>query len=465
MDSFIKVSEDNIFINIDQQKSDIPKADIQDFCSKINSHNASIGVIGLGYSGLQFAVNLASVGFTVTGIDFNTEKTDKINRGESYIENVSSDTLKELVADDKLFAVHDMNVLPEQDIIIISDQIPSQHPMNRDLSFLMAVIENIIAGLEKPQLVIIDTALVPGTTRDVLFPLFADQHKQINKDFFLALSPERIDPGNTKVAFSLIPRVVAGMTHESRVLAATLMKTICRQVIEVSSPLVAETVKFLENSYRWVNMALVNEMMVMCNKMGISIWEVIQAVKSNPFEYFRHLPSPGVGYTSQYNQEPFELLWKKALANLKYDILGKAIEINTYVTQGFIIEKIADLLNEQKKCLNGANILIIGVANKKDLAEWNESPAVDIIKVLVEKKVNVYYHDPYIPHLPLGGSQLALNSIELKDDMLGWIDLCVILMDHSNVDFEKIAKSARFILDTKNATHQISAPKEHIKLL
>ncbi|MEW6534675.1 MAG: nucleotide sugar dehydrogenase [Candidatus Auribacterota bacterium] len=466
MDSYIKVSEDSLYINIENDVSNgNPAPDIQEFLNKIENKNVTVGVIGLGYSGLQIATALASSGISVTGIEFDREKVKKINRGVSYIENVSSETLGKLVETDRLYAVHDMAVLSELDVVIISDQIPSRHPLNKDISFMMALMEKIIASLEKPQLIIIDTVMVPGTTRDVLYPLFVEQKKSVNADFFLAVAPERTDPGNKKMSVSMIPRVVAGITKESRILASALLQHVTKQTVQVSSPLAAEMVKFFENSYRWVNSALVNEMMMMCNKLGISVWEVMHAVKSNPFDYFRYLPSPGYGVTSQYNEEPFELFWKKALSGLRYDILGKAIDINTYITRDFIVDMISELLNDQKKCLNGANILIVGIANKKDVGEWNESSAVEIIKVLINKKVNVYYHDPLISHVTIGKGHDTLSSIALNAEMLAWVDLTVILMDHSDINFETIVEHAPLILDTKNVTHGIKGDKKNIKVI
>ncbi len=467
MDSSIKVSGDNIYLNMDNGKgvSDVKAVDIEDFIGRIDTKDVSIGVIGLGYSGLQLAVAFASAGFKVTGIEFNRDRARQINKGHSYVENISSEKVKKLVQEDKLFVVYDFDVLSELDVIIISDQIPSQFPINKDVSFIMAVIEKIIDAMEKTQLIIIDTVTLPGTCGEVIFPVFAEQKKEINKDFFLALSPERIEPGNLNVKFSLIPRIVSGLTSESRVLASKLFHTITKQVIEVSSPKVAETAKLLENAYRWVNTALVNEMMMMCNKLGISIWEVIRAVRTNPFEHFHFVPGPGYGTTSRYNDEAFSLSWKKVMDELKYDILDKAIEINTYTTTRYVIERISDLLNSRKKCLNGSNILLVGVSSKRDISDWNESSALEIIKMLLDKKVNVYYHDPLVKTVKLEKMGVALSSVNLDEDMLKWVDSVVILMDHKKIDFEKIVKHASLILDTRNVTGKLKGDKSNINVL
>lgn len=465
MDSFIKVSEDNIYLNINNQKAQIESVDVSDFLNRIKDRKLSVGIIGLGYSGLQLAVAFASAGFTVTGIEFDKNKAKQVNNGHSYIENILSEDLKKLVDEDSLFAVHDFQVLPELDVIIISDQIPSNFPVNKDASYIMAVVENIISSMQKTQLIIFDTVLLPGMCEEVILPLFTEQNKMLNSDFFLAVSPERIDPGNKNYKFSLTPRVVSGLTKESRILASALFKTAVKQIVEVSSVRVAEMSKLLENAYRWVNVALINEMMIMCNKLGINIWEVIKGVKSNPYEYFHFVPSPGYGSSSHYNEEQFSLSWKKGISEFKYDLLDRAIEINTSVVIAYVQGKIIDLLNSQKKCLNNSNILIVGVSAKKDIREWNESPAVELIRFLIERKANVYYHDPLVKTIKLEKPEISLSSIDLSDEMLKWVDIVIILMDHQKIDFEKIVASAPLILDTRNATEKVKGEKTNVVLL
>jgi len=262
----------------------------------------------------------------------------------------------------------------------------------------------------------------------------------------------------------MIPRVVSGITTESRALASLLFKQVVSQVVELSSPVTAEMVKFLENSYRWVNYALVNEMMIMCNMLGVSVWEVVKGVRSNPLEYFRFLPGPGCGSSSQYSEEQFSLVWKKSFSELNYDLLDNAIKINTYVATRYILERIIDLLNSKKMCLNDSNILIVGVANRRDVSEWNESPSVEIIKMLVDKKANIYYHDPLVPKLKTENNEVSLSSVDLSDDMLKWVDLVVILTDHTDVDYEEILKKAPLIFDTRNVTEKIKGKKSNVIL-
>lgn len=465
MDSFIKVSDDSLYIDIEDDRNDIPPVDIREFKQKIDNRSLSIGVIGLGYSGLQVAAAFADAGFTVTGIEFDQQKAADLNAGSSHIAQVPPAKLKALIDEDKFYAASDFDVLPELDVVIICDQMPVKSPKNKDISFIMAIMENVISSLEKPKLVILDHPSEPGTCRDVIHPLFEEQYKRINKDYFLAVSPERIDPGNKSIAFSMVPRVVAGMTGESRELTAALFATVVKTVVEVSCPTAAEMVKYLETAYRWVNNALVNEMMMTCNSFHIDIWEVVKAVRSNPFEYFRFLPGPGYGATSQYNEERFLLSIRKNLTESKYDIVDKAIEINTYVAKQYIINRITDLLNESKKCINGANILIVGIANKRDVSEWSESPAVEIIQQLLAKKANIYYHDPYIPKIKLDQRGFSLSSIKLDDEMLSWVDIAVILMDHQKIDFDKIVDTAPLVLDTRNATEKFRTKKDSVKML
>jgi len=410
-------------------------------------------------------VAFASYGFIVTGIDFDKDKVKKLNKAKSYIDEVSNEQLSLLLKSDKFYAVSDLSVLPELDVIVVSDQIPTQYPKNKDLSFVIALFEKIIDSLDSTKLIVLDQFFEPGTCADVLFPLFGEQNKTINDDYFLAVSPERVEAGNKKIKFSLIPRVVSGMTSHSRQLAAELFKTIQNSVIEVSSPTVAEMVKFFEISNKWVNQAFVNEMMMTCRHMGISIWEVISSVRSNPFESFRYVPGPGIGETSQYSDESFKLHSRRGFSKLRHDILDKSIEINTSKSTNFVVEQITEILNDRKKCLKESNILIVGIANRRNVREWNESAAVDIIKILLSKKVNVYYHDPFVDKLQLDGKGFFLTSIKLSEDMLKWIDLAVILMDHSQIDYGKIVDNASIVLDLKYATKKIKKNRDNIVLL
>ncbi len=466
MDSYIKVSDDKLFINLRKESEPVSTVvEFDKFKRLIESKNLSIGIVGLGYSGLQLAVAFANAGYTVTGIEFDRKKVKKLNSGESYIENVTDDDLKKVISNDKFFAAYDLNILSENDVVIISDQIPTTYPKNKDVSFLMAVIENIISGMKKTQLIIMDNAMAPGTCAEVVFPLFEEQNRKINRDYYLSVAPERIDPGNKNVKLSLIPRVISGMTSESKILAQVLFSQILKQIVEVSSTTTAEMVKYLENSHKWVNLALVNQFMIMCNTLGVNVWEVIKAVKSNPFEYFRFLPNPGYGSYSKYNTEPFSLTWKKDFTELKNDIIDFSIEINTLITRDYIINRITDSLNSRKKCVNGSNILIVGVANKRDISEWNEAQSVEIINILLDKGANIYYHDNFVPDIELVNKGFPLSSIELTSEMISWVDIVVILMDHSNIDFELIVKNASLILDAKNVTEKINLEKQNVILL
>ncbi len=464
MDSFIKASEDNLYIDVDTGTPDVDRVSFGEFSKMLETRQASVVVVGLGCSGLQLALAFASAGFSVTGIEFDKEKTKKLNAGKSSIETIDSKEVKRLVDSDKFFVVNDLKLVSEADVVIVSDQIPTEHPKNKDVSFMMAVFENIISSMKKTQLIVLDSVLAPGSCRKVIYPLFEDQNLKINKDYFLALSPERVSKGHKNISFSMIPRVVSGMTEESRDLVSLLFKQIVSQVVELSSVMVGEMVKFLENSYRWVNYALVNEMMIICNMLGISVWEVIRGVRSNPLEYFRFLPGPGCGSSSQYNEEQFELVWKKSFSELNYDLLDSSIKINTYVATRYIVERIIDLLNAKKKCLNGANILVVGVANRRDIGEWNESPAVEIIKMLADKKANIYYHDPLVAQLKTEDKEVSLSSVSLSDDMLKWVDLAVILTDHTDVDYKKIIKTAPLVFDTRNVTEKIKGKKNNVIL-
>ncbi|MCB1195061.1 nucleotide sugar dehydrogenase [bacterium] len=465
MDSFIKVSDDSILIDIDKKKPRNQTLNFDEFKQKIENRNISVGVIGLGYSGLPLAVSFAELNFAVTGIEFDSSRVKMLNSGKSYIENVASTQIKNLINSDKFYAVSDLKVLPELDVIIICDQVPIGIPKNKDVSFVMALVENIVSALSKTQLIIFETVTPPGALESVIFPLFEDQNLVVNKDFFLAISPYRGEPGNTSVQFSLIPRIVAGITKESKDLANCLMKTIFKQTIELSSARTAEMTKFLEQSHAWVNQALINQFAIISHGLGINIWEVIKAASSNPFEYIRHLPCPGQGTVSRYDDEAFALSWKKSFEGFEVDIIDNAIQINTTCMRKFVINKITDMLNAQKKCINDAKILIVGVAAKRNISDWHESPCVEIIKELIDKKANVYYHDPHVSQLPLDKMGFSLSSIKLETEMLKWVDLTVIMMDHKEIDFEKIVNESPLVLDTKNATHKCKGQKTNVSIL
>jgi UDP-N-acetyl-D-glucosamine dehydrogenase len=404
-------------------------------------------VIGLGYVGLPLAVEFAKNNFEVYGIDIDENKVKNINEGISYISDIDNNELLDLVRKNKIKAFGNYEVLSEVDIIIIAVPTPLSKTKDPDLSYILNAVNNIKKYLKKGHLIILESTTYPGTTDEVIKPILEESGLKCGLDFFLAFSPERINPGDKVYKIKNTPKIVGGVDEISGKLAYEVYSKIIDSVIMVSSSKVAEMAKLLENTFRAVNIALVNEIAIMCDILKIDVWEVIESAGTKPFGFMKFYPGPGIGGHC-IPIDPIYLSWKMKTLNYNARLIEVASEINTNMPR-YVVQRIADILNEYERSVKGSKILILGVAYKKDVNDIRESPAIDIISLLSDKGAIVYYFDPYIPKIQIG--DLEIESVELTREILRESDLVVLITDHSIFDYEFIYKNANLIFDTKNA--------------
>jgi UDP-N-acetyl-D-glucosamine dehydrogenase len=419
-----------------------------DLESKIRDKKAKIGIVGLGYVGLPLAVEFAKVGFSVTGIEQNQNRKEMINRGENYIADVSGDDLKNAVKDKKLTATDNFAVLKSADAIIICVPTPLDKNKQPDISYVKSATKQISKIIRKGQLVILESTTYPGTTEEVILPRLESSGLKAGKDFYLVFSPERVDPGNKKYKTKDITKVIGGVTPKCAEIAKLLYSQIIKETIVVSLPRTAEMVKLLENIFRSVNIALVNEMAILCKKMGIDIWEVIAAAKTKPYGFMPFYPGPGIGGHC-IPLDPFYLSWKAKEYGITTHFIELAGEINDRMPE-YVVQLVQDGLNQEKISLKGAKVLVLGVAYKKDISDWRESPALKVIEHLMEKGASVTYNDPHVPKVKVSGRDFS--SSKLNDQLLKKSNCVVITTDHSAYDYRQIVDCSRLIVDTRNAT-------------
>ncbi|MFC1771376.1 nucleotide sugar dehydrogenase, partial [Candidatus Margulisiibacteriota bacterium] len=405
---------------------------------------------GLGYVGLPLCYEVAKSKIQVIGFDIDQEKINKINKGESYIKDVASNCILEVVQESLLKATSDFSQLKEVDVISICVPTPLTKTKDPDMSYIEKAVESIKPNLRKGQIIILESTTYPGTTEEVILPILESTGLKVGADFFLAFSPERVDPGNEKYQTKNTPKVLGGVTTICSEIGKLVYEMAIDKIIIVSSPRSAEMVKLLENTFRAVNIAMANEMVLMCSKLGIDVWEVINAAATKPFGFMPFYPGPGLGGHC-IPVDPHYLSWK--LKTLKYDakFIGLAGEINGYMPH-YIADKTIQLLNENKKCLNGANILITGIAYKKNINDLRESPALDIMLNLKEMGANVSYHDDYFPSFKLKNEELT--SKPLTPETLKASDCVIIITDHDYLDLEMIVEYSSLIFDTRNTIKQ-----------
>jgi len=433
---------------------------INNLKSKITDKSANIGIIGLGYVGLPLAVEFGKTGFSVTGFDNDEAKVSSIGKGDSYISDVSSKDIKDLVSSKKLMATLDKALLNKMDVIIICVPTPLRKTKEPDISFILQAAEDINANLRKGQLVILESTTYPGTTEEVIFPKLGGNGLKVGKDIFIAFSPERVDPGNKKYKTKDIPKVVGGISETCTELSRLLYSQIVKDVITVSNTRAAEMVKLLENTFRAVNIGLINELALICNKMNLNIWEIIEAAKTKPFGFMPFYPGPGLGGHC-LPCDPIYLSWKARSHGFEAKLIELAAEINSSMPH-YVVDRITDGLNSQKKPLKGSKILIVGVTYKKDISDIRESPAFMIINSLIEKKAKIQYHDPLVPSLTI--DRLSLNSIDLTKESISSSDCIVIVTDHTVLDYKLIAENANLVLDTRNVLNAFKGNTKIIKL-
>ncbi|HHV64826.1 MAG TPA: nucleotide sugar dehydrogenase [Peptococcaceae bacterium] len=428
---------------------------------KIENHTAQVGVIGLGYVGLPLAVEKGKVGFPVLGFDINPKRVDKVNAGENYIGDVKDQELKELVEKGILKATTDYAQLAGCDIIIICVPTPLTITRDPDISYIRASSEQIAKYLRPGQLVTLESTTYPGTTEEVILPLLEKSGLKVGKDFFLAFSPERVDPGNKRFTTKNTSKVVGGVTPYCLEIAYALYAQTIINVVPVSSPRVAEMTKVFENTYRAINIALVNELMLLCDRMGLDVWEVVDAASTKPFGIQTFYPGPGVGGHC-IPIDPFYLTWKAREYDFHTRFIELAGEINVEVSY-YVVNKVFRALNKKKKAVKDAKILVLGVAYKKDIDDVRESPALIIIERLRKEGAEITYHDPYIPVIePHGGCTVRMESIELTPEALSSADCVLIITDHSCIDYEQVVQHAQLVVDTRNATKNVKNNREKI---
>lgn len=424
--------------------------------NKIETKKVIIGVIGLGYVGLPLAVEKAKAGYKVIGFDIQQKRVDMVNEGHNYIGDVVDEELDELVKDKKLIATTDYQKIEEVDAIAICVPTPLDKYQQPNTEYVEASTREIAKYLHRGMLIILESTTYPGTTEEVVKPILEETGLKCGEDFFLAFSPERVDPGNKVYKTKNTPKVVGGVTPLCTEIAAALYSNVLEtKVHTVSSPAVAEMEKILENTFRNINIALANEMAILCDKMGIDVWEVIDAAKTKPYGFMAFYPGPGLGGHC-IPIDPFYLTWKAREYNYHTRLIELAGEINNSMP-GFVVDRLMKVLNKFKKTINGSQILLLGVAYKKDIDDLRESPALKIIELLEAEGAKVIYNDPYIPEFEHKGNHYS--SQELTDELLQQVDVVLITTDHSLYDYKNIVDKAQVIFDTRNATKGIESEK------
>jgi len=426
----------------------------QTLLDKLESRTARVGVVGLGYVGLPLAVEMSRAGFRTTGIDLDRRKVDAINRGESYIQDVPTNDVAEFHKQGRLVATLDPSVVADLDTINICVPTPLRKTKDPDLSYVVSAVEMIADHLHPGMLIVLESTTYPGTTEEVVQPILERRGLKAGTDFFLAFSPERVDPGNEKWNTKNVPKVVGGLTPDCCTLAKALYSASIDTVIEVGSPKVAEMVKLLENTFRAVNIGLVNELAMMCDRLGVRVWEVVDAAATKPFGFMPFYPGPGLGGHC-IPIDPFYLSWKVKEVGFEARFIELAGQVNGAMPH-HVVDKINDALNHHSKSVRGSSVLVLGISYKRDIDDVRESPALDVMATLHLKGAKLSYHDPYLPHLPArewpGG--FDLHSVPLTTDALASADCVVIVTDHRVFDYDAIVKNAQLVVDTRNSIKQ-----------
>ena len=426
---------------------------------KITSRTARAGVVGLGYVGLPLAVELAKAGFKTTGIDLDERKVKAINEGRSYIPDVATADVQALHRAGTLDATTDFAAVKELDTINICVPTPLRKTKDPDMSYIVSAVEAIAAHLHPGMLIILESTTYPGTTDEVVQPLLEATGLKAGVDFFIAFSPERVDPGNPTYQTHNVPKVVGGLTPDCSALAAALYGSAIETIVPVSSTRVAEMVKLLENTFRAVNIGLVNELALMCDRMNIDVWEVVDAAKTKPFGFMAFYPGPGLGGHC-IPIDPFYLSWKAKQSGFDPRFIELAGHINGGMPH-YVVEKIADALNTKRKSLNGAKILIAGVAYKRDIDDMRESPALDVMGLLHAKGAKVSFADPFVPTIKAGSwpGNYDIEAVALTRGSIGQYDCAVIITEHKSFDYDALVAESDLIVDTRNA---IKTPHAHV---
>ena len=420
---------------------------------KIRSRTARVGIIGLGYVGLPLAVEFAKAGFDVTGIDVSPEKTAGVNAGVSYIADIATETLEKLTQSGKLRATTDFSVVAELDTINICVPTPLRKTKDPDMSYIVSACHEIAKHFHEGMLVILESTTYPGTTDELVLPMLTKGGLKVGKDFFLCFSPERVDPGNAKYQTKNIPKVVGGVTPTCTQIGSAFYSQALQTVVPVSSTQVAEMVKLLENTFRMINIGLANEIALMCDRMEINVWEVIDAAATKPFGFMPFYPGPGLGGHC-IPIDPFYLSWKTKQAGIEARFIELAGYINGQMPH-FVVDKVQNALNDAGKPVKGSRIHVMGVAYKRDIEDMRESPALDVLLLLQKRGAILSYSDPHVPSLKLDGLRLDASPEATAAE----VDCVVIVTDHSSFDYAALVDRARLIVDSRNALRRHQSPK------
>ncbi len=414
---------------------------------KIKDNKVKIGVVGLGYVGLPLAVEFTNNGFSVTGIDVLQEKVDLINNGKNYIKDVNDEELAKAVEQGLLRATTDFSVISELDAVSICVPTPLRKTKDPDVSFIVSALDEMSKYMHSDMVIVLESTTYPGTTREIMLPKLEESGLKVGKDFYLAFSPERVDPGNPVYKTKNTPKVIGGITKKCTEIAKALYEQIIDTIVPVYSTESAEMVKLLENTFRSINIGLANEMALMCDKLGVDVWEIIDAAATKPFGFMKFYPGPGLGGHC-IPIDPFYLSWKMKALNYNARFIELAGEINSAMPE-YVVELVGEGLNRQKKSINGSKILILGVAYKRDIDDVRESPALDIMKILERKDALIDYHDPYVPVIDWNGQ--PMRSVSISPELVSSVDVVIIVTNHSSFDYGMIQKSAQLVVDTRNA--------------
>jgi len=419
----------------------------QDLIAKAERRQILFGIVGLGYVGLPLAVELARAGYRVLGFDVNPNVVEGLNEGRSHVKDVTDAQLQQAMECGRFSSTTDMTRLSEPDAISICVPTPLSKFKDPDISFIVAATEAVKKRLRRGQAIVLESTTYPGTTREIMLPALESTGLKVGQDFFLAFSPERVDPGNQNYGTRNTPKVVGGITADCQAVAVALYQPAIDTLVPVSTTEAAELVKLLENTFRSVNIGLVNEMAIVCDKLGVNVWEVIEAAATKPFGFMKFLPGPGLGGHC-IPIDPQYLAWKMRGLNYKTRFIDLAGELNTEMPM-FWVRKLSEALNGQGKAVQGASVLVLGVAYKRNIEDIRESPALDIIRLLEGQGARVSYFDPHVPRFLEDGQEF--RSVELTPEVVAAADCVIVVTDHSAVDYRMIKRHARLVVDTRNA--------------
>ncbi|MBI3447985.1 MAG: nucleotide sugar dehydrogenase [Acidobacteria bacterium] len=424
-----------------------------DLRARVDSRRAQIGILGLGYVGLPLALEFSRQGFRVHGIDVDARKVDSLKRGRSYVQDVSSKALREALGAGRLSATSDFEIIRKLDAVIVCVPTPLRKTRDPDISYIVSALDEIAPRVHRGMLIVLESTSYPGTTEEIMLPSLQEGGLRAGVDFFLAFSPERVDPGNARYGIRNTPKVVGGITLACGRMAAHLYQQAVERVVPVSSARAAEMIKLLENTFRSVNIGLVNEIALICDRLKLDVWEIISAAATKPFGFMPFYPGPGLGGHC-IPIDPHYLSWKLRTLDYQARFIELAAEVNGQMPN-YVLGKVVDALNVRRKALRGAKVLVVGVAYKRDTNDTRESPALDLMRLLRERGAVVRYHDPHVPALHGGSHGPAATSVPLTRGSLRGLDCAVIVTDHADVDYQRILDGVPVLVDTRNATRSL----------